>query len=965
MSNVSKQLCAAALCLTIAGLGPSAQAAPETTRVAVLASPSPELKDLAALLEISLGSVENVVLLDRTTVDQVLKEQQLQAMFAPAATAQRAALGQLLKADLLVMLRKQPKPRAHLEVSVCETGRGLRLDVQPLAGQSADAAVRAVTAIVRRSLGKTREKVTTIVSVPPLVDDGLSFDDNYLMPAYARLIEQTLLQRPGVVVVALEEAEAIARETAIAGGGAARPQPIVLLGRYRAGVAGGRKTLSLSLTAQRDGKTLGAWQRAAVAPADAAGELRQAAVALLGKAGTFPLVPSDGEAEAGQLAAGAKAFLDVGYCSEALAQIEASLMLKPRQPELHGHAVAALAYLIDNTLLEGKPGDAARQAIALRWRQLWHAEPFVLETKLDAASAEVFLRGRFRRFHAAMHTAQMTQPGRRFPPDVVAAWQSCREDEEAMIQRVLRAKSAALVQDAALFCLGGDPTDYWEKSFASDDEPRLQRYEALCGRQLDLCRRFAYLGEENGDSPHLPERPAGCCAQMGTVPVFFPTQWLKIFPVPPPRTAGGGQLQAYLKFLEGAQGVPNKTVQTVARVEIGRVRELLERGAPDTAVVAIRRADQPATNTPRGSQARESSTLKTAVIVRPIALAVGESGRQAVPLASPIDRWLPAGPSEDLLISQGHCFLVKQRGQAAPIAEDLAIDGPKAVFDGRFDWVFGHHGDGPLLAVIDPADGQATCFTAADGLPATGLVAALAALGQGRACVLGNSGGQRQGRQNEDRTWVALAEFDRAGGRTFRVIHVARRLPAGNDPRQSSDADVSFHCSAICVLAQPPTAAGPAEQRVLVARSFGPQQRARPLLIDPRRQHVEVLSAAINAQRACVLCETEGSFYWIDDLVPPRNTEGTLYRLGFPELRPVAVRERVPARGQVFLDAGRLVVRSQEDGKPCWYMSDRMTDPLRKLGLQGAEPPQFGPLSRSMHYGLVELTDPPLEIVLP
>ncbi len=29
------------------------------------------------------------------------------------------------------------------------------------------------------------------------------------------------------------------------------------------------------------------------------------------------------------------------------------------------------------------------------------------------------------------------------------------------------------------------------------------------------------VGKE-GDSPHLPERPAGCCAQMGTVPFFRP-----------------------------------------------------------------------------------------------------------------------------------------------------------------------------------------------------------------------------------------------------------------------------------------------------------------------------------------------------------------------------------------------------------------------------------------------------------
>jgi electron transfer flavoprotein alpha subunit len=32
---------------------------------------------------------------------------------------------------------------------------------------------------------------------------------------------------------------------------------------------------------------------------------------------------------------------------------------------------------------------------------------------------------------------------------------------------------------------------------------------------------------EKGDSPHLPERPEGCCAQMGTVP-FFPPQVQKL-----------------------------------------------------------------------------------------------------------------------------------------------------------------------------------------------------------------------------------------------------------------------------------------------------------------------------------------------------------------------------------------------------------------------------------------------------
>jgi len=52
-------------------------------------------------------------------------------------------------------------------------------------------------------------------------------------------------------------------------------------------------------------------------------------------------------------------------------------------------------------------------------------------------------------------------------------------------------------------------------------DPRLNAEEGACIRAV----RRVYArkaGSENGDSPHLPERPEGCFAQMGTVPVFAP-----------------------------------------------------------------------------------------------------------------------------------------------------------------------------------------------------------------------------------------------------------------------------------------------------------------------------------------------------------------------------------------------------------------------------------------------------------
>ncbi len=39
-------------------------------------------------------------------------------------------------------------------------------------------------------------------------------------------------------------------------------------------------------------------------------------------------------------------------------------------------------------------------------------------------------------------------------------------------------------------------------------------------RMLDLVLSGEIFELEKGDSPHLPERPGGCCAQMGTVPFF-------------------------------------------------------------------------------------------------------------------------------------------------------------------------------------------------------------------------------------------------------------------------------------------------------------------------------------------------------------------------------------------------------------------------------------------------------------
>src|SRR5262249_9645023 len=103
-------------------------AAPPNAASPVCALLDPEKTPRAALLEAKLLSEPGTTWVERGDIDQVLKEQKLQAAFGPQGVADRVRLGKILKADVLVVVRpaKDAKEPA-LEVAVSETAGGLRL----------------------------------------------------------------------------------------------------------------------------------------------------------------------------------------------------------------------------------------------------------------------------------------------------------------------------------------------------------------------------------------------------------------------------------------------------------------------------------------------------------------------------------------------------------------------------------------------------------------------------------------------------------------------------------------------------------------------------------------------------------------------------------------------------------------------------------------------------------------------
>ena len=151
-----------------------------------------------------------------------------------AGVAQRTSLGKLLQADLLVLIEGRKEPRPHAQVVVCETRQGLRLYAAPVEfSEDPEAVAELVVQAVEAAMGKNAEQIREIIAVPPFVSNDLGFESQGLQRPMADLLELRLSGRPGVLVVELAEAQAVADELALGGG--ERPHrrlPLYLLGDF-------------------------------------------------------------------------------------------------------------------------------------------------------------------------------------------------------------------------------------------------------------------------------------------------------------------------------------------------------------------------------------------------------------------------------------------------------------------------------------------------------------------------------------------------------------------------------------------------------------------------------------------------------------------------------------------------------------------------------------------------------------
>lgn len=416
----------------LAALGASVSRA-GTTRLAVLPESGTDASKLATLLELGLAMRPDLQLVERQHLEQVIREQRLAAAFGPTAVAKRIELGRLADAEVLVFVGESQRPKPHFDLIVCETHTGLRLLVRPLpADQGVEACEKLAAAGVAEALAKYRNRIEAVVAVPPFVCNDLTIEFAGQGAAYATVVEQMLLRRPGVLVVELAEARAIGTELAISSRDHIdRPTPWYVLGEYRNTVDARQRRADFHLTLKRGEAEAARAEAEGVDPSAIESSLEAACNKLLeGKLAAAPPA-RDPAAEARALYVRGKTFLSLSLWSQADEMFEASLLLHP-SPEVHrddGVAISEDYYdqIREALLVSIGPFEQLRRRAAFRKQKLALLRRGLAHAEVWAISQPIRSEG----------TAPIISLLSEVPPTEAI---DC-------IARILRAKAAAGVQD--------------------------------------------------------------------------------------------------------------------------------------------------------------------------------------------------------------------------------------------------------------------------------------------------------------------------------------------------------------------------------------------------------------------------------------------------------------------------------------------------------------------------------------
>lgn len=857
------------------------------------------------LLEVGLSQTGMLRLVERERVRAVLDENLLRAALGAEGLMARRTVGELLRADLLVIVGEahpsDPTPGRDdaavrsagdsadsdvrgLSLTIAETRGGLRLLCDDFIWDPAEpeASVGEMIAAVLAARSAYESGVNAVVAIPPFECDDVSLDYTHLMSAYAALAGQAATARSGTLLVELTEARALAKELAASRGDdrGRREFPFYLLGRYANKRRGLQRTVSLHIELLQADRKLGTFARDDLAPETVPDAIRTAIVELLHQRDWAASRPAQRNAEALLLRNRGDRFFTLGYWTEALAMYEASLFLAPDQPDLHCRAVTVCDKLIQ--VCCGFYGDPATFR-KNRLRGLAYA-------RVGLAHFEVCLR----------HTL----------PDEATEYYEyprahCLQFLSPLLERLPQSKTG---ETSELLLARDEVANEYTRIILSLLQDRANAGTLTYGTAYALSRML-FLS-------HV-EYPAG----DKTDALYRAIQTIQHLP----------RVQRIIEdCVPGELDLISSDLETL----LGRLGQLSSPGVHE----GVRNV--------RHEIEKEWEFHTTSRPPSSRSAAKPEDRRiQFVPLNLALDgrpgSWFPCGEGVDAVVMLKRVYLMRAPGQLDLVYEthERRFNIWGACFDGRYVWAPVARPE-PLVLVIDPGTGHVSSITAEDGLPsADDLVAA--PVGPGCLCVCGLFGRQQQAL----RSWLGLVTFEEGGTRTVEIIHESRQQSESLALKQGQpeDVDVAIPPSRMFVL---DGIESPDDKLILLLGGFG----HGPFLIDPKRRSLTRVSP-FGADRPECAAARNGFLYWCSWIDSGRY-------LALRRARPPSFEREELARFQAKFPGPMVFVGDtlhlQASG---WHMAE---PPYTQVARLDASVPGSSIANRicdSNHYGVLLVAD--------
>ena len=834
-------------------------------RWAILADPQVSDSGMTDLLTVGLAALPGLELVDRADIARVLREQELSPLASAEGAPLRLQVGKILRADAMVLLATDPSGQTpRLSAVIVDCHSGTRLWMGPVTHPAGDlkASVGEVIVAVEHVRQRFVDGIRCSIGVLPFVSEDLVHDFDRLQLGLCRLLQQTLLDVPGIAVIEVEEVRAIAVELqGRTQGIGERVVPLIVEGQFSTVRSKPESPPTITMTIRlmsRKPEPMSVQRVTLPLPEVETYFSKKAVLEILEQLeieSSAPPVASGQQFE--RLVGRADRLAGLSAYPEALGLREAALLIKPADAALRRATINEYLRALENTRTSSG-NDLAECLECIRlWRIIREHVDYLIRNRLVT---QVQACGLIKSWVRSLYVVRVDNSHR---------LKGCEVEKKKFLVGSFR-RVQALERGSGTIPRWNDINSFFlehllvrlDGNFHNDDDlqPLLDLVTQFDPKARHKCQQWAYALSEAGTysavaharfCKALQASPNAGIAAAGRYADFCRrySQVAGTEKVTPAMLVEAGEIRAALKKVGACDFyLESKTGSTIAMVR----RDVKRFHQPKPQTASAKRPQRPAPRHAPKPEKPKKPQIRLEPLLFEVRSADGSPRAEGKPTGCSVLGMLNCGEF-DVLWSEDSLYLHEEEGVLSCLLakSDALIEDVK--WDGRYLWV-GTRRTG--LLIYDRAGTLLAKVTSKDGLPpvaenvwrvndARSLL--LHPVAPGKVLMVAQIMQNPKRSRSPVRSWCAIISYE---GKKVDVdlFHEARRTLAGGEDAESLHFNAAMGFRPTWILEHSDTETG--ARQVYVGRDFlDGMWRARKL---PLRVDVDSLEVSVAESRPSV-----------------------------------------------------------------------------------------------------------------